>query len=219
MTPDSHSGNTEIVVPVGHLHVRMAVPESQSESAERVTFWWSVTSSAIALAEFLCSMGPLSGNRVLELGCGPGLAGISAGMLNAEVMFTDYIPGALRLARRNAALNGLDAGRIDFRILDWEAPEDLDTFDLVIGSEILYDYFFHGSLIGLLERATDVNSRIILADRKRLVVQRFLGRLRDHGFRGDEHSLQVRAAGFPQQETTVFTLQRAREPASIPGAK
>ncbi|MFC1835845.1 methyltransferase [Thermodesulfobacteriota bacterium] len=188
----------------------MSHPAVQEESGERISFWWSVTSSAIALAHELVAMGDLSGQRVVELGCGLGLAGVTAGKLGARVLFTDYVPEALELAERNCGLNGLATDKVEFKRLDWEEPGELGSFDLVLGSEILYDYFFHGSLIKLLGRIVEPEGVLMLADRTRLVVSRFIGRLRGSGFECSETVRRVRVEGFPEQEISVFCLSRER---------
>lgn len=203
----------DIIVPVREFRIRLGPPSTETEPSDRLTFWWSVTSSALALSQSLCAMGSLSGQRVLELGCGPGLGGITAGLLGAEVTFSDYLPQALGLAESNARLNRLDRRQANFRILDWDNPGELESFDLIIGSEILYDYFFHGSLISLFKRAARDSGRVVLADRKRLAVERFVGRLKQHGFVSREENVHIRTAGFPEQEISVFTFARPGKPA------
>jgi hypothetical protein len=79
---------------------------------------------------------------------------------------------------------------------------------MVIGSEIAYDYFSHSALIKLIEVLTASGGRIILAERKRLAVSRFVGRLRDRGFSSSETESLITDPGLPCQEITIFTLQR-----------
>ena len=204
----SNSAIDEIAIPIGSLDVRMLAPRRQEESDSRISFWWGVTSAAIALGRHMEARGSLRGQRVVELGCGLGLAGITAGLLGADVLFTDYVPEALDFARKNAELNGLTGQTIKTALLDWEDPGKMEPFNIVLGSEILYDYFFHGSLIKILQKIPEPGGTIILADRKRLVVTRFLGRLVDMGFRCVETRSQVALAGFPEQEISIFTLDR-----------
>ncbi len=154
-------------------------------------------------------MGDLTGTRVLELGCGLGLAGIVAAMGGAHAVFSDYVPESLEHARANARLNDVPARRTEFRILDWEDPGALPRFDLIVGSEILYEYYFHGSLISLMESALEPDGRIVLADRKRLAVSRFIGRMTSRGFECLESSRIINRGGFPRQEITIFRLKRA----------
>ncbi len=204
----SNSAIDEIAIPIGSLDVRMLAPRRREESDSRISFWWGVTSAAIALGRHMEARGSLRGQRVVELGCGLGLAGITAGLLGADVLFTDYVPEALDFARKNAELNGLTGQTIKTALLDWEDPGKMEPFNIVLGSEILYDYFFHGSLFKLLQSILEPGGTIILADRKRLVVTRFLGRLADRGFRCVETRSQVGLAGFPEQEISIFTLDR-----------
>lgn len=80
----------------------------------------------------------VAGRRVLELGCGIGLASLVLQRRGAEVMATDVHPLAETFLAYNAALNGLDAVR--FRRLDWtRAMPDLGRFDLIIAGDVLYE--------------------------------------------------------------------------------
>ena len=184
----------------------MLAPRRREESDSRISFWWGITSAAVALARHIEAGGSLHGRRVVELGCGLGLAGIAAGLKGADVLFTDYVIEALEFGLRNAKMNGLTDQAVKSALLDWEDPGEIERFNIVLGSEILYDYFFHGSLIKLLRTILEPGGTIILADRKRLVVTRFLGRLVDVGFRCVETKSQVALAGFPEQEISIFTL-------------
>ncbi len=106
----------EIVIPVGALSVRMSAPLAAEEVPDRLTFWWGITSAAVALARHLESSGGLSGESVLELGCGTGLAGVTAGLLGGQVTFTDYVEDALTYARKNCLLNGLNEPATGYRV-------------------------------------------------------------------------------------------------------
>jgi predicted nicotinamide N-methyase len=199
---------TEIEVPIGALSVHMNAPFAAEDEPDRLTFWWGITSSAVALARHLESVGKIEGERVLELGCGTGLAGVTAGLLGGRVTFTDYVEEALSFARRNSRLNGLNDEDMSFTILDWENPTQKEPFSLVLGAEVVYDYYLHGSLLVVLEHMLALNGRIMLADRKRLCVSRFMGRMINRGFVCEETTSRVVAAGFPDQEITIFTLKR-----------
>jgi len=197
-------------IPVGALSVRMQVPLGAEDPGERISYWWGLTSSAVALARHIEARERVEGQSVAELGCGLGLPGIAAALLGAHVTFTDYVHDALEVARNNALANGLTQERTSFRIWDWENPGQPGTFGLVIGSEVVYDYFFHGSLVGLLERILEPEGRIILADRTRLCVQRFLGRMTRRGFTCSENRGRVILEVFPEQEISIFTLKRTQ---------
>ncbi|MDQ7783263.1 MAG: methyltransferase [Desulfomonilaceae bacterium] len=199
----------QIVVTIADLEVRLLTPAAREESGDRISFWWGVTSAAVALAGHLTRLGELRNDLVVDLGCGLGLAGITAGLLGASVTFTDYMPEALEFARKNCVLNGMDINRSRFLELDWENPGDIGGFTMAIGSEIAYDYFTHSALIKLMELLTAPEGRIILAERKRLAVSRFVGRLRNRGFSSSETKYRIDNPDLPRQEITLFTIERA----------
>ncbi|KAF4694011.1 hypothetical protein FOZ60_009448 [Perkinsus olseni] len=78
------------------------------------------------------------GKRVLELGSGTGLGGISAALCGAqEVVLTD-LPYAMPLLRKSIELNGV-ADRVKAEVLDWANPPVGHLgFDLVIASDIIW---------------------------------------------------------------------------------
>jgi predicted nicotinamide N-methyase len=198
----------EIVVPVGNLLIRILAPRNQEDTGSRITFWWGVTSSAIALARYIESNeDEFADKRVLELGCGLGLAGITAGLVGSKVMFTDYVPQALEFTEKNALLNNIKDDDFRTSILDWDHPAIQEQFDVIFGSEIVYDYFFHGSLIRLLKRILKPNGRVLIADRKRLCVSRFIGRMIAAGFDCSEMIDRVVLSGFPDQEISIFNMR------------
>lgn len=70
------------------------------------------------------------GERVLELGCGAGLAAILAAKAGCRVVATDVVPEAVECARGNALLNGV-ADRVEVRLGDCYDPVAGLTFDLI----------------------------------------------------------------------------------------
>ena len=111
--------------------------------------------SAIGLAERLAQQPELvRGKRVLEIGAGVGLPGLVARTLGAvHVTQTDYQETTLALARSNAQRNGL-AGEVEHRRADWRdfPPDLLGAFDVVLGSDVLYERTLHAPLADLLPR-------------------------------------------------------------------
>ncbi len=194
-------------VPCGPFELELLVPRDMDEEpGERISFWFGLTCAAVALARQLAAGPRLDGQRTLELGCGLGLAGLAAGRKGAAVTFSDMMPQALRFARDNARRNGLRGARV--LQLDWERPGALERYDLLLGAEVAYDYFHHDDLLAVLQRALAPGGRILLADRRRLAIDRFLGRLVGRGFACREIRERVRLQGLEQQ-VSVFSLRRA----------
>ena len=69
-----------------------------------------------------------SGERVLEIGAGLGLAAVAAARAGASVVATDVVPAAVEAVRTNGALNGVV---IDARLGDCYAPVGGERFDLI----------------------------------------------------------------------------------------
>jgi len=188
------------------IQLRIKVIEQQSDPNDRIFYWWEATSAAVALAEYIFDMEDLVNKRVLELGCGPGIPGIMAAKRHATVVFTDYNESALHLAQENAKLNDLDFSKIFFVQLDWENPCEIGSFDVILGSEIVYDYSVHKLLMNLLVNSMNKDGCILLADRKRLSVSRFVGNMIRNGFSSSETIKEPQIPGFPKQAISIFKL-------------
>ncbi len=97
------------------------------------------------------------GSRALDLGTGSGVGAVFAARRGHRVVAVDLNPEAVRCARLNALLNGLD-DRIDAREGDLFAPVAGEVFDLILFNPP----FFRGeprSRIDLAWRGTDVLER------------------------------------------------------------
>lgn len=83
------------------------------------------------LVDAVRALGNLEGTRVVEVGCGAGLGLLAAVRAGAQGVGTDRNLEALRLAQRNAELNGLGA-RSDFLQTDLLAGVNLEHVDHVL---------------------------------------------------------------------------------------
>lgn len=193
---------------IGNLRIALSSPGPRPETTDRISLWWGVTTSALALARFIESDFNVNGMNLLELGSGVGLTGMVAAIKGAKVTFTDYVPEALQTAKLNANANGVPEKNVEFKILDWETSDPPGQFDVIIGSEIVYEYFFHGCLTELMLSALQDHGVILIADRPRMVVDRFIGRLIRKGCICRKHSCRVDDYGFPEQDVTIFVIRK-----------
>jgi predicted nicotinamide N-methyase len=109
---------------------------------ERLPYWAELWPSSIELARYCVEECSLRGKRVLEVGCGLGLAGIAAMSVGAHVIFTDYEPDALKFARYNALKNlplGYVDSQVEFRLLDWRSDEEVGPVDIIMGADVVYE--------------------------------------------------------------------------------
>ena len=102
---------------------------------ERIPYWADLWPSAVALATHVLETDPIRmGAKVIELGCGLGLAGIAAGMAGADVLMTDYSPDALRFAEENWRHNVGTTPKT--AILDWrDRPSDAH-FEVLLAADV-----------------------------------------------------------------------------------
>jgi predicted nicotinamide N-methyase len=146
-------------------------------------YWAHLWIGARALARDLAESADLAGRRVLDLGCGLGLPGLVAAARGASVVFADYEPAALEFVRASAARNGFRAVRcvaIDF------TRESLDdSFDVILGAEVVYDPQSYQPLCEFLDRHLDAGGTIRLTDAFRSDAERFFAALRARGFVGE----------------------------------
>ncbi|HEX9006294.1 MAG TPA: methyltransferase domain-containing protein [Bacteroidota bacterium] len=122
---------------------------------ERLPYWAELWTASIALAEWCLGTRWEPAARVLELGCGLGLAGIAAAAAGAHVTMTDYDDDALRFARCNAGANlppDVVRDHLRFAHLDWRNPPLDTTYDVILGADIVYERRFFLPLLTLFDR-------------------------------------------------------------------
>ena len=152
---------------------------------DRLPFWAELWPSGLALAGAIASQ-PLTGRRVLELGCGLGLVSGTAALAGARVLAVDRSPEATAYTAANAARNGVAletvVGAFDQpgRWLQ-EAP-----WDLVLAADVLYEQRNVPVLLWLLPRLVATTGEVWLADPGRSMLPTFLGGVDVTGWHRDQ---------------------------------
>ena len=105
----------------------------------------------------------VAGVRILEIGCGLGLPSLVLKRRGADVTASDHHPLVESFLEYNAVLNGLEP--IAYHDLPWAIPDaGLGFFDLIIGSDILYERDHPALLSGLLLRHAGARAQIVITD-------------------------------------------------------
>lgn len=113
---------------------------------------------AAAMLEF-----DIAGKRILEIGCGLGLSSLVLQRRRADITASDHHPLAEAFLRGNAIRNGLPI--VAYRDLPWLIDDDaLGRFDLIIGSDVLYEHRHVAQLAALLQRHAQAGAEILIAD-------------------------------------------------------
>lgn len=119
--------------------------------------------------------------RILELGCGIGLASLVLQRRGADVVASDMHPLAEPFLAYNAALNALPA--LHYRQLRWDMPlPTLGHFDLIIASDVLYERGQASLLAGVVERHAARTAEVIMTDPGRAHSSSFNRLLAEQGF-------------------------------------
>lgn len=118
--------------------------------------------SSVVLAHFILDY-DTAGKRILEVGCGMALSSLLLNKKSVDITATDHHPEVGKFLQRNTLLN--DDTPIDFERVDWaDKNDDLGDFDLIIGSDLLYEDQQIELLAQFIERHAKPGCEVVLVD-------------------------------------------------------
>ena len=118
--------------------------------------------SSIVLAHFMLDY-DFSNKRILEIGCGIGLVSLLLNSKHADISATDIHPEAESFLSENTLLN--HGKIIPFERANWRDLEtELGVFDLIIGSDLLYEKDNINFLAEFIDHHTMKDSQVIIVD-------------------------------------------------------
>jgi len=118
--------------------------------------------SSEVLAHLMLSY-DIAGKKILEVGCGIGLSSLMLNHRLADITATDYHPEVGGFLLKNVELN--KGKKIPFVRTGWgDEPSELGKFDLVIGSDLLYEGDQVELLAGFINAHAKPQSEVILVD-------------------------------------------------------
>lgn len=119
----------------------------------------------------------IEGKKVLEVGCGLGLVSLVLNQRMANITCTDYHPEAEKYLQLNTKLNSERI--IPFFLADWKNKnDDREKFDLILGSDLLYEASHSTILSEFLERHATENCEIIIVDPGRKHINQFTSKMK-----------------------------------------
>jgi len=123
----------------------------------------------------------IKGKRILEVGCGIALSSHVLNQRDADITATDYHPEAGNFLQENSELN--DAADIPFVRTGWaDEATDLGKFDLIIGSDLLYEQEHAELLSDFIAQHANKHCEVIIVDPGRGNHARFSKMMVKHGF-------------------------------------
>lgn len=136
--------------------------------------------SSLVLAHLILNY-ETDSKRILEIGCGMALSSLLLNKQCADITATDYHPEANRFLQRNVLLNEDKA--ISFEQVDWTAKSDnLGLFDLIIGSDLLYEDSHINLLATFIEAHAKPTCEVIIVDPGRGRKNKLSSRMMKFGF-------------------------------------
>jgi len=156
--------------------------------------------SGALLAARLGARPVTAGEKILEIGCGLALASLVGHRRGADVTASDRHPLTALFLAENLRLNGL----LPMKYLhgDWEASSDAADeaaaasggFDLIVGSDLLYERDAGGALARFVSRHAKASCEVWIVDPDRGNRPAFNRRMETHGFERGEERLDVVAS-------------------------
>ena len=197
----------QIDLPADANDVLDAALTAEDTYHEANPYWGIIWPAARSFAEFLMMQHPVPPRQqVLELGCGVGLVGLAALSRGYSVTFSDVVPLAVEIALSNARSNGFD--QVKGNCFDWLRPPST-KFDLVLGSDVLYETHSHGPLLNTLATALLPSGEAWIADTGRQAAENFLATADAAGFGVEVLSECGRVLPEPGLGTfRIYRLQR-----------
>ncbi len=168
---------------------------------DKIPYFSRLWESARALAELVVEREEFfAGRRVLELGCGLGLPALCAGKCGARVTASDFHPDNRAFFRQNAILNNLP--EIEYWQFDWRQPGPTAEFEIILGSDLIYEKEMLDSLVSCVCRYLTPGGCFIFADPGRSALQKTVTMFEEAGF-----SWEL----VPSQEIFRFVFTRAEQ--------
>ncbi|KAJ3047659.1 hypothetical protein HK097_011343 [Rhizophlyctis rosea] len=215
MTKDTYS------LPLSTTH-SLTLLQNTSSGTSGTTIWPGGRDLASYLA-LQSQKGKLSlhKKRLVDLGTGTGIVGLTAAHCGASVTLTDQehiINGAVLSENiaANADETAANGGNISTLVLDWnihaQGVEGIDPpYDIVCGADVMYDISFAEPLSHTIAALTDTKSTIYIAYERRdpLVHDRFMEVMKELGFKGTK--VTKRATGKIQDQDSLVDIWKFKK--------
>ena len=187
-------------------------PDGVAEQAGISSSTWplfgSLWPSGLVLADIM-QVHEIAGLRILEVGCGLGLASLVAHQRGADMTASDYHPISEDFMAHNVDLNAFLP--LPFVICDWEKIQpELGLFDLIIGSDLLYEPNHPAMLSGFIDRHSSAVVEVIIIDPDRRQQRQFIRQMEDLGYVYSMAKSTIAQLNSHQFKGKVMTYRRGR---------
>ncbi|MBB3102119.1 class I SAM-dependent methyltransferase [Azomonas macrocytogenes] len=168
--------------------------------------------SSFVLAKTMQTM-DLHGKRILELGAGLALASLVVHRRGGNMTVSDFHPLIPVFLEENLRLN--DLGPIKYQAADWsKSNTELGQFDLIIGSDIIYDHGHPALLANFIDLHSAECVEVLIIDPNRRHKAKFCQEMEEL-----EYSAQISCANCTLDNGEAFKgslLHFTRDDAMLP---
>lgn len=172
-----------------------------------VPFWAKLWEASFVLAYFLGRQPVVPGQRVLEIGAGIGVVGVYGAVCGHNMTITDINDDALLFARANALINGAPQAAV--MKLDWNTPDLVEPYPVIVGSEVIYDRKCYPLLVSFLDRALAPGGTVFLAKNADMPTPAFFAELTTRfAFKETTQTCQVDGE---DQKICIYAIRRKTE--------
>ena len=163
--------------------------------------------SARALAEVMAETEPrdLANKRILEMGCGLALPSLLLAKKGIAITATDFHPEVEKFLERNIDLNQLKD--LSYLKHNWKNSDFPHQYDLVIGSDILYERQHASQVATILARTVAPMGQAVITDPGRPYLQGFADEMKSHGFDYETQTRTVFDDASPSKKKDIFILR------------
>eukprot|EP00742_Colponemidia_sp_Colp-10_P007452 GILJ01008025.1.p1 GENE.GILJ01008025.1~~GILJ01008025.1.p1 ORF type:complete len:222 (-),score=24.29 GILJ01008025.1:227-892(-) len=169
---------------------------------------------------------PVAGKRILELGSGCGLLGISLGLLGANVTLSEQ-PIMLEILNSNVRYHSHMAeeasGKLQVVECDWLDPPELRSdpapyWDMIVATDVVYIHALVPPLVNLLSSLASMRTHIYIAIemRDREVHQAFEAECRKH-FTVSRISNAKLPKDVQDDQTFVYLMRKSNRDSNVSG--
>lgn len=193
------------------MDVLLDAPATQERfrQDEYMPYWAQPWPGAILLAETLTGMERGNGRGAIEIGCGVGVVSLVAAKCGWNVVASDYDEDAIAFAEWNAARNGIALAAC--RLVDYRVPLESPEYDLVLGSDLLYERKKSEPVAAWVSSALRPGGLGLLSDPNRAAAEEFPEYGRRAGMQVETITMETVSPAGLVTRGRVFRLTRLSE--------
>jgi predicted nicotinamide N-methyase len=173
--------------------------QDNSLAEEYCPYFGVLWEAGIGLSQHLAKL-DLLGLKVLEIGCGLALPSFLVTRMGGDIIATDFhadVPLFLELNQKNNQIV------FPYKAMNWRneierTRSDLGLFDLVIGSDILYESQHPMQVAKALIAFLKPGGKILLSDPGRAYIQKFITSMNECGFKENFTTQEIAAELTPK---------------------